>query len=270
MIARRRLGPGGPEVPVVGLGTWRTFDVGPASQPVVDEIVAAAFEAGIRVVDSSPMYGAAEERLGRALEPYRAEALVATKVWTDSVADAREHLERQLGWFGGRIEVLQVHNLVAWREHLWWLEEEVAIGRIGRLGVTHYAPGAVGELEAALRTGRFATVQVPVNPAERHAEARILPLAADLAIGVIAMRPFGEGGLLRRLAGRPLPGPVAAVGIASWPEALLRWTLADARVTVAIPATRSSSHARANAAAGEGPPLPPDVRDAIASAVASI
>jgi diketogulonate reductase-like aldo/keto reductase len=269
VIARRRLGLGGPEVPVVGLGTWRVFDVAPAGQERVDSVVTAALTAGIRVVDSSPMYGRAEEALGSALREQRAEAIVATKVWTSSVEGGREHLDRQLTWFGGRVDLLQVHNLVAWREHLPWLEREVADGRVTALGVTHYSPASFSELEAALRTGRFATVQVPLNPIEHDAERRILPLAADLGLGVIAMRPFGEGGLLRRLRGRPLPSEAAATGIVSWPEALLRWTLADRRVTVAIPATSSPAHARSNAAAGEAPPLDTAVRDAIAAAVRS-
>ena len=118
----RPFGRAGIELPVVGLGTWRVFDLPPPRQAEADEVVAAAFEAGVRVVDSSPMYGRAEVVLSQALGELRREAFVATKVWTSSVVEGRHHFARQLGWFGGRIDLLQVHNLVAWREHLEWME----------------------------------------------------------------------------------------------------------------------------------------------------
>jgi diketogulonate reductase-like aldo/keto reductase len=247
-------------VPIVGAGTWRVFNLAPEQQPIADAVVTAALDAGLRAFDSSPMYGRAEAVLGGALGARRDEAYVATKVWTPSVDEGRAHFERQLAWFGGRIDLLQVHNLVAWRDHLPWLEAERAAGRVGAIGVTHYSPSALDELEIALRTGRFQSVQIPLNPRERAAERRILPIAADLGIGVVVMRPFGEGGLL----GGALPDELRAAGLSSWPETLLRWLLADERVTVAIPATRSPEHARANAAAGTAPPLDPALRERIA------
>jgi diketogulonate reductase-like aldo/keto reductase len=262
VIATRSLGHHGPALPVVGLGTWRVFDVGPDRQPEADAVVAAAVASGVRVVDSSPMYGRAEAVLSAALAagPGRAAAFVATKVWTSSVEEGRAHYARQLAWSGGRIDLLQVHNLVAWRDHLPWLEAEREAGRIDAIGVTHYSPAAFDELEVAMRTGRFQAIQVPVNPSERGAERRVLPLAEELGIGVLAMRPFGEGGLLRRA----FPTELQAAGLETWTEALLRWTLSDARVTVAIPATRSPEHAVANAAVGSGPWLHPDIRDLVA------
>jgi diketogulonate reductase-like aldo/keto reductase len=258
----RPLGSGGPAVPVIGLGTWRVFDLPPARQPEADAVVAAAFASGVRVVDSSPMYGRAEAVLAAALAagPGRDAAFVATKVWTSSVDEGRAHYRRQLAWSDGRIDLLQVHNLVAWRNHLPWLEAERDAGRIGQLGLTHYSPSAFDELETAMRSGRFSTVQVPLNPRERAAEARILPLAAELGIGVIAMRPLGEGGLL----GRPFPEPLGDLGLRSWPDALLRWTLSDPRIAVAIPATGSAAHAGLNAASGDGPWLGPDARERVA------
>src|SRR5207342_356577 len=176
--------------------------------------------------------GRAEAALSAALGDRRAEAFVATKVWTSSVADGRRHFSRQLGWFGGRVDLLQVHNLVAWREHLEWMEPERSVGNIGRLGATTFQPSTFDVLERVMRTGRIHAIQVPLNPRERDAEERILPLAADLGLGVVAMRPFGEGGLLRR----PFPDELVEAGLGGWAEALLRWTLADERVTVAIPA----------------------------------
>ena len=215
-MERRPFGRTGVDVPVVGLGTWRTFDLPPERQAVADAVVEAAFDEGVRFVDSSPMYGQAEARLGRAIAPRREEFVVATKVWTDSVADGRRHFQRQLGWFGGRVDLLQVHNLVAWREHLDWFEDERAAGRIRWLGATHYAASALDELERVMRTGRLDAIQVPLNPLERSAERRVLPLAAELGLGVVVMRPFGEGSLLRR----SFPPELAAAGLAGWPEAL--------------------------------------------------
>src|SRR4051794_8155171 len=218
-MERRSLGRTASELPVVGLGSWRVFDVRPRDQPVVDAVVEAAWSGGTRVVDSSPMYGHAEERLASALGGRRDEAFVATKVWTQSVEEGRRHYARQLGWFDGRIDLLQVHNLVAWRDHLHWMTAERDAGRVAHLGATPYQPPAFGELERVMRSGLIRAIRVPLTPRERAGESRILPLAEDLGIGVLVMRPFGEGGLLRR----PFPAELAAAGLPDWPAALLRW-----------------------------------------------
>jgi len=244
----RRFGRTGWHVPVVGLGTWQTFDVAPAGEAGAREVVDAVWQGGTRLFDSSPMYGRAEGVLGRALEGRRADALVATKIWTASPAEARRQYEDQLAFFGGRIDLEQVHNLVAWRSHLDWMEEERAAGRIGFLGATHYDPSAFDELETVMRTGRIDAIQIPYNPHEREAEQRILPLAAELDLGVIAMRPLGGGALVRRFGAAEL----------------LKWTLGDERVHVAIPATSSPDHARANTSAGAPPWPSPDERRALA------
>ncbi len=186
-MEERRLGP------VVGLGTWNTFG---GNARLAQTVVDAALDAGCRVLDSSPMYRGAEASLGAALAGKRERAAIATKIWTPSVDEGREQYRRQVEWFG-RVEIEQVHNLVSWQEHAGWLDHEREAGRIDRLGVTHYSPSAFGELGRALRSGRFDTVQVPLNPHERDCEREILPLAAELGIAVIVMRPLGEGELVR-------------------------------------------------------------------------
>lgn len=244
MIEHRRLGP------VIGLGTWRTFG---GDSTRARSVVDAAMDAGVRLIDSSPMYGGAERSLGAALDGRREAVTVATKIWASSVDEGRAQYSAQLGWFGGRIEVEQVHNLVAWRDHVEWLSRERDAGRIGQLGVTHFTSSAFRELADAMRSGRFETVQLPYNPRERESEPVLLPLAAELGLKVIVMRPFAEGELLVR---QPPPAELAPLhehGVETWAQALLKWVLSDERVDVVIPATADPAHARENAAAGSPP-----------------
>jgi diketogulonate reductase-like aldo/keto reductase len=239
-MEERRLGP------VVGLGTWNTFA---GDTRLAQVVVSAALASGCRLFDSSPMYGGAEAALAAVLAERRDEASIATKIWAGSAEEGREQYQRQCDWFG-RVELEQIHNLVAWERQLQWLEEERSEGRIDRLGVTHYSPSAFRELGRALRTGRFDTVQVPLNPHERECEQEILPLADELGIAVIVMRPMGEGALVRRAVPREA---LEQLGVESWAEALLKWALSDERVDAVIPATRNREHVRENAAAGSLP-----------------
>ena len=250
----RRLGSTGLTVPVVGLGTWQTFDVhGAAGEARARSVVDAAFESGATMFDSSPMYGEAERVLGLALEGRRDRALVATKVWTPSAAEGRRQVAAALQRFGGHVDIYQVHNLVGWSDQLTILESARDAGDVGAIGATHYSPSAFDELRRVMETGRIAAIQVPYNPREREVERAILPLAADLDLGVIVMRPFGEGGLLRHAPSHADLAPLAPFGISTWPQALLKWILSDPGCHVAIPATSSPAHARANALAGEPP-----------------
>jgi diketogulonate reductase-like aldo/keto reductase len=247
-VDERRLGP------VVGLGTWKTFEDDAA---LARRVVGAALDAGIRLFDSSPMYRGAEASLAAALAGRRSEATIATKIWAHSVDEGRAQFRRQLEWYGGHVEIEQIHNLAHWRDQLEWLALERDAGRIGRLGVTHYLAGALPELADALRTGAFQTVQVPYNPRERACERELLPLAAELGVAVIAMRPLGGGELVRR---RVAPEQLAELGVETWPQALLKWALSDERIDVVIPATSRPERTDENAAAGEPPWFGPEER----------
>jgi aryl-alcohol dehydrogenase-like predicted oxidoreductase len=263
-MERRALGSTGLEVPVVGLGTWRTFDVGPAGEGGARAVVDAALESGARLIDSSPMYGRAERVLGVALAGRREQALVATKVWTPDPAEGAAQVDAALGFYGGVVDLYQVHNLVAWREQLALLERRREAGQVRAIGATHYAPRAFGELAAVMRTGRISAVQVPYNPREREVEREVLPLAEELGIGVVVMRPFGEGALMRRPPEERELAPLHGNGIRTWGQALLKWVLSDPRCHVAIPATSRPERMAENAAAGEPPWLGPEERAYVA------
>lgn len=250
-MEERRLGP------VVGLGTYGTFR---QDEVLARRLADAALEAGTTVFDSSPMYDS-EEALGAALADRRETARIASKIWTPSRDQGRRQYEAQRRYFG-RVEIEQVHNLVAWREHLGWIEEERDAGRIDRIGVTHWSSGSFGELESALETGRFDTVQIPLNPLEREAERRILPLAEERGIAVIAMRPLGgsDGVRLRRAPPARELEPLHELGVETWAQALLKWALSDPRVDLVIPATSRPERVVENARAGSQPWFPPEAR----------
>jgi aryl-alcohol dehydrogenase-like predicted oxidoreductase len=261
-VEQRRLGASGLQVPVVGFGTYRTFDVSDPAQirPVVD----AALDGGARLFDSSPMYGQAERVLGEALDGRRDRALVATKVWTEDDREAERQIERALAYYGGRVDIYQVHNLVAWEKRLARLERLRDAGQVTAVGITHYRPQAFAELMQIVRSGRVTCIQVPYNPREREVEREVLPLAAELNIGVIVMRPLHVGALARTPPRAEWQSRLAPFGARTWAQALLKWLLSDPRVTTVIPATRDPGHARDNIAAGDPPWFGPDEREYVA------
>jgi diketogulonate reductase-like aldo/keto reductase len=250
--------------PTIGLGTWQRLERAES----VTALVGGALDAGIELFDSSPMYGQAEELLSAALRGRRDGAFVATKVWTSSADEGRVQLDWAVDAFGGRVDLMQIHNLVAWREHLPMLESAHASGRIGMIGATHYKASAFDELAEVMRTGRIHAVQVPYNPLERDVERVILPLAAELGLGVLVMRPFAEGSLVgKRVAAADL-APLAPFGVTTWAQALLKWGLSDERCHTSIPATSKPERLAENAAAGAAPWFGPDER-ALVSRLAS-
>jgi aryl-alcohol dehydrogenase-like predicted oxidoreductase len=263
-MERRTLGPDGFVVPVVGMGTSRTLDVrGRAAEATSRRIVEEALELGANLFDSSPMYGEAERVLGLALDGRRQEAIVATKVWTADDDQAERQIETSLRHAQGRVELYQIHNLVAWPARLERLERLRGDGLVDVVGATHYDAAAFDELMTVMRSGRIGFVQVPYNPLERDVERAVLPLAEDLGLGVMLMRPFGRGSVLRRWPSPTELAPLEPFGVATWPQALLKWGLSDPRCTLSIPATSRPGRMTENAAAGDPPWFGPDERDLV-------
>jgi aryl-alcohol dehydrogenase-like predicted oxidoreductase len=261
----RALGATGLRVPVVGMGTWSTFDVhNEKDEAHARQIVDIALDGGSNFFDSSPMYGEAERVLGKALEGRRDRTMVATKIWTPSGEEGRRQAARALQFFGGHVDLYQLHNLVNWREHLAMLEVLKTDGQVTAIGATHYQASAFGELEDVMKTGWITAIQIPYNPIQREVGERILPLAADLNLGVIMMRPFAERGLMKHIPRASEFAPLASFGVKTWGQALLKWGLSDPRCHVAIPATFNPDHMRENVAAGEPPWFDDEARDLVA------
>jgi diketogulonate reductase-like aldo/keto reductase len=264
----------GVALPVVGCGTWQVFDVGagPAERAPLAEVLAVLFVAGGSVIDSSPMYGRAEGVVGDLLadSASRSKAFLATKVWTTGREAGIAQMERSLQLLQTqRIELMQIHNLVDWRTQLPTLRAWKREKRISYLGVTHYTASAFDQLEAVMRAETLDFVQVNYALDDRAAEARILPLARERGIAVLVNRPFGGGGLLRRLAATPLPPWAGELQCRSWAQLLLKFILGHDAVTCVIPGTSKPEHMADNAAAGAGPMPDAALRAKIAAAAGS-
>lgn len=253
-MERRTLGPTGMGVGAVGLGTWKAFNVtATAHKTACRKVVDAAVSAGANLYDSSPMYGHAEHVLAECLLGRRDEAVVATKVWASSVEEARRQMRDALMYYGGRVDLYQVHNLSLTREALDMFAAARDAGQVRAVGVTHYQPSALPDVLAWMEAGELDAVQVPYSLHERTVEREVLPAAERLGLGVIVMMPLEQG----RLAARPPPAaklaPFAPFGCTTWAQVALKWVLSDPRVTAVIPATRNPDHMRENAAAGSPP-----------------
>jgi diketogulonate reductase-like aldo/keto reductase len=244
-------------LPVVGCGTWRTFDVGqsPAERDRLREVLRVLFDNGGSVIDSSPMYGAAESVVGDLLLAMNArdKAFIATKVWTSGREAGITQMRRSMELLRvERIDLMQVHNLVDWRTQLATLRAWKKEGRIRYIGITHYTPSAYAELESVMRAEKPDFVQLDYSLADRTAEQRLLPLAADLGVAVIVNQPFGGGGLLQSLLAKPLPAWAAEIGCETWAQVLLKFVLANPAVTCVIPGTGRPEHMKDNVRAGFG------------------
>jgi diketogulonate reductase-like aldo/keto reductase len=246
----------GEALPVVGLGTWITFNVGndAAARERSTQVMRLFFEAGGRLIDSSPMYGSSQPVTGQGLHKLGAHGRVfsADKVWTSSDGAAQIEASRRF-WGVPRFDLLQVHNLLAWEKQLPLLEAMKAAGKLRYVGITTSEGRRHRDFEQIMRTRRLDFVQLTYNLLDREAEERLLPLARERGIAVIANRPFREGALLRDLQRRPLPGWAPEIGCRTWAQAALKFIVSHPGVTCAIPATSNPDHLRENMAAALGP-----------------
>jgi diketogulonate reductase-like aldo/keto reductase len=244
-------------LPVIGCGTYLGFDRAPGSAEFAQlpRVLAALFAAEGSVVDSSPMYGKAEAAVGQVLDEAdtREEAFLATKVWTQGREAGIRQIEDSFRLLrADQVDLLQVHNLVDWRIHLATLHDLKAQERVRYVGISHYASSAYAEVEEVLRREPLDFLQINYSVEESEAAQRLLPLAAERGVAVLVNRPFGGGGLLRRLRAKPLPAWAAEIGCTSWPQVLLKFVLSHPAVTCAIPGSGSPEHMAQNAQAGCG------------------
>jgi diketogulonate reductase-like aldo/keto reductase len=269
----------GAALPVIGMGSWLTFDVGgdPQARAGRVKVLAKFFEMGGGMIDSSPMYGSSEEVIGHCLAALgRPKSLfAATKVWTPG----KDHGIRQMaaseelwGVAGGvpGFDLMQIHNLLGWEDHLETLKDWKAQGRIRHLGITTSHGRRHGDLARIMEREPLDFVQLTYNAVDREAEARLLPLARDRGIAVIANRPFRRGALADRMAGRPLPPFAAEIGCRTWAQILLKFIVSHPAVTCAIPATTRVDHMAENMGAASGPMPDAKMRGEIARTVGEV
>jgi diketogulonate reductase-like aldo/keto reductase len=263
----------GERLPVIGLGSWITFNVGddPELRDECAAVMRAFFAAGGRLIDSSPMYGSSQDVIGYGLARLGRPATLfsADKVWTSSegagqIEESREH------WGVQRFDLLQVHNLLAWEEHLPLLLAMKAEGRLRYVGITTSEGRRHEEIEKIMASRPIDFVQSTYNALDREVEQRILPLAQERGIAVIVNRPFREGALIRAVQGHPLPAWAQEAGAASWAQLLLKFIVSHPAVTCAIPATSQVAHVVENMGAASGPLPDSAMRLRIATHVAEL
>ncbi len=253
-------------VPVIGMGSASSSGFNVESPEEIENcrrILDNCLASGATFLDTSPMYRRAEGVIGAGISGRRHQFQLATKVYCAGVETGRAQIQRSFNLLGSdHIEVFQIHNLVDWRTHLPFLEELKAEGRIDVIGITHYQPPFYEELALVMRTGRVDAIQIPYSLLEREAEQKLLPLASEMGIGVIVMRPLVKGTVVTGLKRQPDLAPLQEYGIQTWGQAALAWILADPRVSVLIPATSRPGRMLENAVAGNVS-LPQELRDYI-------
>jgi diketogulonate reductase-like aldo/keto reductase len=247
----------GEKLPVIGLGTWRAFDVDLTAEvrSQLEDVLSRFVELGGRVIDSSPMYGRAEQVIGELTSSLgiREKLFLATKVWTRGKQNGIESMERSLRLFRtNRIDLMQVHNLVDVNTQLGTLREWKQQGRIRYTGITHYESGALSDVEKLIRSEEFDFLQINYSLMERDAEESVLPLARERGIAVIANRPFGAGDLFEKVRSKPLPEWASEFDCRSWAQFFLKWIVANPAITCAIPATDKPRHLEDNVQGGIG------------------
>lgn len=256
-VRKRPIPRTGEMLPVLGVGTWQTFDVGPDAPERAElrRVLKLLVEHGGSVIDSSPMYGEAERVVGdlSARLGLRDKLFFATKVWTSGREAGIRQMEQSFRLMRtARMDLMQVHNLQDVETHARTLREWKDAGRIRYIGITHYYSGAYGDLERLVKTREWDFAQFNYSMAEREAEARLLPLCADTGTAVLINRPFSHAGLFSRVKGRKLPPWAAEFDCRSWAQFFLKYILAHPAVTCAIPGTRLVAHLEDNMQAGTG------------------
>lgn len=252
----------GEKVPVIGMGSWITFNVGhdPRLRDERAEVLRVFFEQGGKVIDCSPMYGSSADVIGYGLEKLGRppQLFSAEKVWTWWTSEGPDQIKEQAGaWGVERFDLMQVHNLLNVEDHLETLGRWKEEGRVRYLGITTSHGSRHEEMEQVMRRHPLDFVQFTYNILDREAEARLLPLAAELGQAVLVNRPFRQKALIRRFEGFPLPDWAAEIGAATWPQFLLKFIISHPAVTCVIPATSRADHMAENMAALTGP-LPDD------------
>jgi aryl-alcohol dehydrogenase-like predicted oxidoreductase len=269
-MTTRTIAKTGTAIPVVGLGTWQTFDVGEgkAERAPLAQVLASFFAAGGRVIDSSPMYGRAESVAGDLVAAGKHDAFFATKVWTRGLAAGKAQIAESMRRLRtNQLDLLQVHNLLDYDTHLPVLRALREQGKVRHLGITHYSLGSFDEMERLLRRDELDCVQLPYSLGVRAAEERLLPAAADTGTAVLVMRPFEEGALFARVKGKPVPPWAIERGFNSWAQLFLAFILAHPAVTCVLPATSKPHHLAENVRAGSGPVLDPALRKKLLAAL---
>jgi diketogulonate reductase-like aldo/keto reductase len=256
-ILTRPIPSSGEAMPVVGLGSWITFNVGNdrVARDACAEVMRGFFAAGGRMIDSSPMYGSSQEVIGYGLNKlgHPSRLFSAEKVWISSGARGRDQIEKSRRyWSVPRFDLVQVHNLLAWQEHLPTLAAMKATGEVRYVGITTSEGRRHRDIEAIMGSQRIDFVQISYNVLDREVEERILPLARDRGIGVIVNRPFREGALIRAIARHPLPPWAAEIECANWAQFILKFIVSHPAVTCVIPATTSVAHVQENMGAAYG------------------
>jgi diketogulonate reductase-like aldo/keto reductase len=254
-VLTRPIPSSGELLPVIGLGTWQAFDVGPspAERAPLEAVLSAFVEHGGRLIDCSPMYGRAEAVVGELAAKVQPQLFLATKVWTSGKVVGFQQMEQSARLLHtGTIDLMQVHNLLDAATHLQTLKEWKREGRIRYIGVTHYTSSAYDAVARWLRAEPLDFVQINYSVAEREAEERLLPLASDRGVAVIANRPFATGDLFRNLRGRVLPVWAKEIDCDSWAQVLLKFVVSHPAITCAIPATANVAHLRDNMKAAYG------------------
>jgi diketogulonate reductase-like aldo/keto reductase len=265
----------GEKLPVIGLGTWQAFDVNLTadSRRQLEEVLSLFVKFGGRVIDSSPMYGRAEEVIGdlTATLGIRDKLFLATKVWTHGKESGVKSMERSMALLRSkRIDLMQVHNLVDVHTHLATLHEWKEQGRIRYVGITHHEAGAFGEMEKLMRSEKLDFVQINYSLMEPETEQSLLPLARERGIAVLANRPFGAGDLFDKVRSKPLPDWAAEFDCRSWAQFFLKWIVAHSAITCAIPATSKPRHLEDNMQGGTGRLPDPKTRRRMVEFVSSL